>query len=291
MKYSLFFLFAALFWNNDLAGQPVDTGPVMSEIAFYSDVMVNAVGDEHRARAYEKLNEALDTFLHIPGSYNLPLDSIPWIKVLQGETFRLVTYQWKVNNEEYKYGGFLQWPDKIVALKDNRPFLNGSLRSTYSPTSWYGALYYDIMPFEREGNTYYLLLGFNAENSVLNTKVADVLDLTGNEIKFGIPVFIGKEDPMTRLMVTYADVSTVHIRYDAGYGGLVHDHIENLQGVGANGESLPVSDGSLEGWKLKDGEWVYEEEAFDVQVEAPPMTEERKERKEEKDILGRPKKE
>jgi hypothetical protein len=210
---------------------------------------------------------------------------------LHGDNFRLVTWQWKVNEEEYKYNGFLQFPDKVIPFKDTRPFLNGSSRNTYTPGAWYGALYYQIIPFERDKKKYYMLLGFNAENSYLNTKVADVLDINGDEVKLGVPVFVGNEDPMTRIILTYADVSTVHIRYDEDFGGIVYDHVEQMPGLGESGEAMPVADGSLEGWLLKDGNWIYQEEVFDVKVDAPPMMDDRKDRKEDKDILGRPKKE
>jgi hypothetical protein len=116
------------------------------------------------------------------------------------------------------------------------------------------------------------------------------LALNGEEIKLGVPVFVGKDEPMSRILLNYADVSTVHLRYDSVIGGLVHDHITSLPAIGMSGEALPVSDGSLEGWILKNGLWEYLEEAYDMPVDEPPMTDERKERKEDKDILGRPRK-
>lgn len=263
-----------------------------SEIAFYADVMVNASDARHRERAHHSLQMAMDSLLATPNSYQIDFDSIPWVSVLHGSGYRVITWQWMVDPETYRYDGYIQTPDAVTELKDSRPFLNGSAFNTYSPSTWYGALYYDLIPFERAGKSYALLLGFNAENSNLNTKVADVLDLNGSEPVFGVPVFSGKEDqPMTRLIVQYADVATVHIRYDSALGGIIHDHLIVLEGLGLNGESLPVSDGSLEGWLLANGDWVYHTEVYDVPSAEPPMSDERKDRKEDKDILGRPRKE
>lgn len=290
MKTILAILVLLGFSGNVLKAQTADSTRLLDEIGFYADVMVNASADVHRARANERLSKAMDSLLALPASYQIGLDSIRWLSVLHGDDFRIVTWQWKVNQDEYKYGGFIQWPDRLVALKDTRPFMNGSSYNTYLSNAWYGALYYQLIPFEHEGKKYYVLLGFNGENSQINTKVADVLDVTSKDIKFGLPVFIGNEQPMTRIMVTYADVSTVHIRYDKEFGGIIYDHVENLMGVGANGESMPVADGSLEGWLLQKGDWIYQEKVFDVKMDTPPMTDDRKERKEDKDILGRPKK-
>jgi len=270
--------------------QKVDPQHLRDEIGFYADVMVNASSDQHRARAHDSLVNAMVYFLVLTPSYDISLDSIRGLSVLHGDGFRIVTWQWKVNEEEYKYGGFIQWPNRVVPFKDSRPFINGSSFSTYTADAWYGALYYQIIPFDRDGKKYYMLLGFNGENSIINTKVADVLDLNGPEPKLGVPVFIGQDEPMTRILLSYADVSTVHIRYDSALGGIIYDHLLDLPGVGSNGESMPVADGSLVGWILKDGNWNYQEEVYDVKMDTPPMTDERKDRKEDKDILGRPKK-
>ena len=263
---------------------------LLKEIAFYSDVMVNADLEQHRIRAHGIFLNSMYSLTGMDQSYEVSLDSIPWISVLHGDDFRIVTWQLRLSDEEYKYGGFFQSSDRLVELKDTRPWINGSLRNTYAPDTWYGALYYKIIPFEVKGKKSYILFGFNAENSLLNTKVADVLDLSGDVPKFGMPLFNGKEDSQTRLILTYADASSVQLIFDPELNAIVHDHLENLMGVGPAGEMLPVSDGSQEGWFLKEGKWVYQEKVYDIKSEVPPMTEDRKERKEDKDILGRPKK-
>ncbi len=290
MKKSLGLLLAVGLALGSLTGQGSEVERLKQEIAFYADVLVNADAEVHRSRAHEALAKAMDALISLPGSYDFNLDSVHWISVLHGDGFRIVTWQWRVTDEEYKYEGFIQLPDKVISLRDTRPFLNGSGYNTYTPGAWYGALYYELYPFERDGKPYYILLGFNAENSRLNTKVADILDMNGQEPTFGMPFFEGKGEPMTRLLLTYADISAAHIRYDSAIQTLVQDHVESLIGIGPDGETLPVSDGSLEGWELKKGHWMYVEEMYDIQSDVPPMTDERKDRKEDKDILGRPRK-
>src|SRR5687768_4357831 len=264
---------------------------LLESITFYADVMVNADRDEHRMKAHDIFKSSLQSLLASQDSYSVSLDSIPWISVLPGENFRMITWQLRKTNDEYTYGGYIQWPEKIVELKDTRPWVNGSLRNTFSPGSWYGALYYNLMPFQCGQETAYILFGFNAENSLINTKVVDVLDLSGDDPKFGMPVFIQKEDQQTRLILTYADASSVQLFYDPELNAIVHDHLENLPGVGPNGEIVAVSDGSQEGWFLKNGKWIYQETVYDIKSEVPPMSDERKDRKEDKDLFGRPKKE
>lgn len=270
-------------------GQNPVNDPLVENIAFYADIMVNAGDEDHRQRAHDSFTNALSSVLARPASFSVVLDSIPWISVLHGNGFRMITWQHRINDESYKYGGYIQWPDKLVALQDSRPWINGASRVTVTPATWYGALYYKLYPFIAEGKEYYILFGFNAENSLVNTKVADILDLSGPEPRLGMPIFIKPDDTQSRLIMTYADASPVQLFFDPQLNAIVHDHLEHLPGVGPGGEALAVSDGSQEAWIFKDGKWIYQEEVYDVKSDVPPMSEERKDRKEDKDILGRPK--
>ena len=291
MKRGFLIILPLFLIISNIRSQEAGTDPLIESIAYHSDIMVNAVGDQHRIKAHGIFLASMDSLLARPGSFNIPLDSIPWLAVVHGDDFRIVTWQLRHSENEYKYGGFIQWPDRIVHLKDSRPWQNGAEYSTYTPELWYGSLYYNIIPFENGGKKYYVLFGFNAENAVNNTKVADILDLTGDAPKLGMPLFTGNEEARTRLILTYGDVSSVHLVYDRELKAIVHDHLAILPGIGPSGEALSVSDGSLEGWFLKNGKWVYEEEVYDVKMKEPPMLEERKVYKEDKDLFGRPKKE
>src|SRR5258706_5732777 len=197
-----------------LWAQNITKDPLVENISFNADIMVNAIMDQHRIKAHDLFMASIDSLLNRPHSYNISLDSIPWLSVVHGDGFRIVTWQLRLSEKEYKYGGFIQWPDRFVELKDTRPWLNGSNFSVYTPGAWYGCIYYKIIPFESKEKKYYVLFGFNAENDVFNTKVADILDLNGDEPRLGVPVFTGKDDGRTRLILTYGDVSSVQLIYD-----------------------------------------------------------------------------
>lgn len=262
---------------------------LVADIAYQADVVLNAEKGEHRIRAHAGLLENIDQFLMTKGSYEVSLDSIPWLYVLHGDDFRLVSWQLRISDEEYMYTAFIQWADRHVYFRDKRPFINGAGYTTFTPETWYGAVYYKLIPFEKDKDKYYILLGYNAENSLLNTKVVDVLDLSGSEPRLGLPVFTGAGEPQTRLLVSYADVSPARVQFDEKLNGVLIDHVTALPGVGPNGESLPIPDGSMDAWVLKKGNWEYQEEVYDVKMKDPLMTKERKDKTEDKDILGRPK--
>ena len=271
-----------------LNGQSPDLNALKKEVSYLADVANNAMESEHRQRAHDEMVVMLDSFLVTEGSFRQSLDSINGLSVVIGDGFKIITWQLRLSDEEYKYGGRFQTEEKTIKLNDNRPFVNGANRMTFSPSTWYGCIYYQIHPFEIDKVTYYLLFGFNAENNLLNTKIVDVLDLSSGTPVLGAPVFMDPEGPMSRIILSYADVSAIYLALDTELKGVVHSHLVNMPGVGPQGDALPVSDGSLEAWIYKNGRWIYEEEVYDVKVKDPPMTDDRKDRKEDKDILGRP---
>ncbi|MEP6647159.1 MAG: hypothetical protein ABJC12_08715 [Saprospiraceae bacterium] len=290
MKRMFSLLVSSLMLIQFVTGQMDGKDPLVERISYNADVMVNTVENQHRMHAYDVFQASIDSLLARKDSYNANLDSIKWLSIVHGDGFRIVTWQLRVTEDEFRYGGFIQWPDRVVQLKDNRPWVNGAAFNTYSPSAWYGCLYYKIVPFQSDGKKYYVLFGFNAEDHVRNTKVADILDLNGSEPKFGVPLFVGKDKDQSRLILTYGDVSPMQLLYDESLKAIVHDHLENVPGIGPSGESLEVSDGSMEGWFLKDGKWKYQEKVYDVIMNEPPMMEGRKDHREDKDLFGRPKK-
>ncbi|MEO6131982.1 MAG: hypothetical protein ABIQ02_09035 [Saprospiraceae bacterium] len=290
MKRSFVLILSLLLLYHAVTGQNSVPDPLLDKISFNADVMVNAVAAAHRMQAYDAFKSSLDSILERENSYTLALDSIPWLSVVKSDKFRLITWQLRISDDEFKYGGFIQWPDKLLELKDTRPWVNGAAYNVYNPAAWYGCLYYNIIPFQNDGKVYYVLFGFNAEDRTMNTKVADILDLNGDEPKFGVPLFVGNDKDKSRLMLNYADVSPVQLLYDENLNAIVHDHLENVEGIGPGGGSLLVSDGSMEGWFLKGGKWMYQEKVYDVKMDEPPMMEGKKNHKEDKDIFGRPKK-
>jgi hypothetical protein len=67
MKFSFLFLLPVFFGNNVGQAQPASPTSLLNEISFYADVMVNASRDDHRALAYNRMNDAMDAFLITEG--------------------------------------------------------------------------------------------------------------------------------------------------------------------------------------------------------------------------------
>lgn len=248
------------------------------DLAFYADVMSNAVEPEHRRLAHAHFVRILKSRLMEQNIGSSELGDLTGVMVLtpQDSAFRLITWQLTESDSQYRYGGFIQRKDRpsdLIALQDTR-----SLRSEHAGhdhNTWYGALYYGIQPFTmRDSIQAYLILGFNAMDAQLNQKVADVLIVGQERAEFGRDVFIHRDstgtDVKKRIILEYADAAAGRMQIDRERGLLVYDHVITIFTNGPEAGPLLVPDGSFHGYRLEDGEWHFIDKIFNTQVDTPP---------------------
>lgn len=285
-----------LFLFLSLAFVSIQAQTAREQLAFYSDVLMNASKTEHRQRAFDQVNQVVDDVLAEDQSLEDDFQDVPWLSVVSDSqsTFRIVTWQLSIDDSVFRYGGRIQFHDgQILALNESgrhRDLEN----SVLSKDTWYGARYYKIEPFQDEDGIAYVLLGFNAHSKWNRRRVAEVLSFDENRMPvFGKPVFVkAGEDPQRhgrhRLLLTYSRDARVIMDYDAKLDMIVHDHLIPI------GERYPgqgpsfVSDASFEGYKrMPGGLWEYRERLFDQIQDTPLNDSTSRKPTERRDILGR----
>lgn len=287
-----FILFTVLFSG---ALQTVLIGQVSHGLAFYVDVMINAEQPQHRLEAQAQVHQRLRTILQQPGAREMTFDSLRGIQIIVPEdsTFRLFTWQLMVSDSQYQYFGFIQPMDDrlpFVELTDSR-----TLRSEYTAhnqDTWYGALYYGVTVFEDAGGApRYLLLGFNANDSGTNIKVADVMQYSDRGVQFGGEMFVYSDslgtDIKSRIILEYADATAGRMQFDRERGILAFDHVITIFTDGPEAGPLQVPDGSYHGYELREGKWYFIDKLFHTTVDEPPG-DARESDEVERDIFGRP---
>lgn len=298
-KYLVSLVVLVSMMSNPAFGQ---TKSPVEKLAFYADVMVNASEPIHRAQANDTLLEAFRTLLK--DNYQpVQLPGDQWVSSLTSpdSSFRIYTWQLRMEEDAVKYFGFIQTLDStaswsVIELEDTRPFANASEYSEFTADTWYGALYYGLKAFTLSNGTQaYLISGFHANDRSTNLKIADILIIDSGIARFGYPVFQPREEDekkmTSRVIVEYSDVSTVRLRYDEELKMLVFDHVIPYVAPSSPEGPVLISDGSYEAFKLNEvtGTWEYVSKVFDhVEEEAPrpfPILDERK----TKDIFGRDK--
>ncbi len=290
MKFTLSFLL--LFVTAHTFAQSFDE--LKGNMAFYGDAVMNSAATKHRLRADTILSDQVDLFLSTPGSFDVSLESVPWISTIKDDanSFRILSWQVNVGDSSFYYRGRLQKASgEFIVLLDDRG-ANDLKNKELNSKNWYGARYSTMRSIESPNGLAYLLFGFNAHSKWNRQKVLDVLhfDESGDPL-FGMPIFRDSSSVCGhRIVLTYSAESRVVLDYDERLAMIVHDHLIPIGGRFPGQGRTFVSDGSYEGYQQDEsGFWIYRRKLFN-QVSDEPL-DEGKDRSEQKgkDIFGRSK--
>ncbi|MFT5647482.1 MAG: hypothetical protein ACI976_002174 [Aureispira sp.] len=271
------------------------------------DVLTNQ-NLEVREEASQELELLLEKTLNQNGSLEYDFSELKGISIVQPEdkALRIFTWQLYVDKNNYQYRGFIQTKEgKVYRLQDNSDDMRTVEFSIHKPENWYGALYYNMQKFKSEGQTMYLLLGYDAFDFYNRRKLVDVLyfDNSGRP-RFGKTVLEmkdgnGRMRKVKRFVMEYSSSVNVTLNYSAEQGMIVYDHLiygSPIKGAGPSN----VPDGSYSGMKLsKNGFWeyvnkVHKDDPANILVDATSyerMIQNGKEqpKKQQKDLFGRKK--
>lgn len=188
-------------------------------------VLLRALGENHSdstkwvlSRQFEN---QLSEFLTQPGSFSYRFDSLKTLgKLLAPDNkLRLLLWNIRLANGQFHYFGFLQQMSngniKLTPLIDASDTITNPEHTVLSPESWYGSLYYRIIPMgdSKEG-VRYTLLGWDGYSPDITQKVIEVLTINSDgKIQFGAPIFSGYLDGVhTRVIFRYSAQSSILLK-------------------------------------------------------------------------------
>ena len=108
----------------------------------YSDSMRRAMNDT--------ISELLQRYLMQDGSFESSFGGVRYIGKISSSDGHVNIYTWNMLlNDGFLFNGFVQTADGILQKlqQAEAPYLP-DIRRTISPKQWYGALYYDIVPYK-----------------------------------------------------------------------------------------------------------------------------------------------
>ncbi len=310
MKKMCFFLLSALCYfslsaqvelvpsteKTEIVQEKTEFQLMEDTLAILSYAIVNDSLEMNRFAACKKFIPNLVKALKTPNSFDQPFDRLKTISILypRDSSFRVFTWQLYVNENDYRYYGAIQMnsPElQLHALIDRSHEVEDTEYEILSSQKWYGALYYNILDFESEEGTKYLLFGFDGSSFFNKRKVVDVLSFEKQKPLFGSPVFAEPSEgrpPLlkNRLVVNYSSEASSKLNYDEFLNAIVMDNLMAF-GETIDGPRM-VPDGSYKGYQLQAGKWILIEKLFTQTQEKPPMPAPvlGKERKKRKDLFG-----
>jgi hypothetical protein len=295
--------------NTLLAVAQIDT-TFQSEMSKTEDTLgvlaytiVNAADAEQRFLACRAFIPTLTKALKNTNSFDYPFERLQTISIQypQDSSFRVFTWQLYVDSSEYRYYGAIQMntPDlQLFPLVDRSFQLEDIEYLQTDNRNWYGALYYNIKPFDTPEGKKYLLFGYDGYEKVqryednarrdramafghndlqqyAQRKLVDVLMIKDGKAQFGAPVF-QPADPRgkakSRVVLEYSAESKIVCNYDEFEEAVIFDHLmpttasEDIPGA----RPMYIPDGTFEGYRYENGYWKYVPKMFNTIVNEPP---------------------
>lgn len=241
--------------------------------------LVTVLSNEKREEVNSGIISLMVKALEMPGSFKYPFDSLSYMGKVMSPDSLLRVYSWNVPmaGEGNLYSGILQFRDttglvhEIIVLdhqnSDDEDFETGEFNSS----GWYGTLYYQIVPVERNGGTAYTLIGLDQNDYYTNRKIIDLLIRQNGDVTFGAPVFRISGNLQNRVVFEYSSRVVMHLRYHEELGKIVCDHLSPPDERYRGQYRYYGPDFSYDGFIYEDGEWRHLTD-IDVMIREKPET-------------------
>lgn len=148
------------------------------------------------------------------------------------DSFRIFSWNIPLQDGSFLYYGSVQFKSgtlKLVPLLDKTFEITDANKTIVDNTKWYGAQYYEIVPFRPNQ---YLLLGWKGHNAFVSQKVIEVLTIDSpGKVKLGEAIFADDKD-IVRKVFSYAKDATMLLRYNKDENRIEFDHLVPLDGTG-----------------------------------------------------------
>ncbi|MCQ2237493.1 MAG: hypothetical protein MJZ18_10965, partial [Bacteroidales bacterium] len=92
----------------------------------------------------------------------------------------------------------------VDKLDDKTAEILSPERGVLNPNKWYGAVYYNVIPFEIDKKPYFTLLGYKASDGLVKTRVIEILSFKGKKVAFGAPLFLHEKATYHRRVMKYS---------------------------------------------------------------------------------------
>lgn len=193
--------------------------------------------DDYKKHANEEFTTMLKKALALPGSFTYPFDSLTTMARLSSpdKKFRILNWDIPWQNGTYGFYGFVQSYNPktkgyvVYELHDKGSESATAEINTGTPDSWFGMLYYKIIPSETEKDTY-IMLAWQGYSSIITRKIIDVLSLNAEGApSFGKAIFkrppAGYKSNAKRIVFQYSAQLYMSLEYNEEKKWILFDHL------------------------------------------------------------------
>ena len=209
--------------------------------------------------------------LRLPGAFSHPFDSLPHMGRLVSDDGLVRIFTWNIPQADgsQHFFGYIQHREPKNPIATTHALHNHAdtlppdrlLNAQLPHTTWFGALYYQIVTIKTKASTYYVLLGYRPNGLHTSKKVIEPLSfgLSGQPL-FGQRVFnVNGKQQLQRIIFEFSARASMTLRFEPTIEMLVFDHLSPASPRYAGNAQFYGPDFSYDGFKLdtKSGFWSY----------------------------------
>ncbi len=239
-----------------------------AEIFEFQERLRSSTDEPTRLLYHDSLRAAFRAALSIPESFDYPFDRLTRMAVLTSDDQLFRVFNWNVpkDNGTHLYGAFFMWKEEKrkdtelhwVELQQVREDNSSYINKYMTPEQWKGALYYEVITVTHKKDTYYLLLGWDGANGVINRKIIEPVTLHKDKVRLGSPVFVVDRGSPKRFVMEYSEEVSVSLKFRKAENRIVFDHLApRAQGLEGN-PAFYGPDLTFDAFVYDKGKWVFE---------------------------------
>lgn len=209
--------------------------------------------------------------LKFPGSYNYPFDSLGFMFKISApdNSFRLYSWVLKFDNRTFRYYGAIHFNDpdklKLIPLFDKSNSIPYDMEedTILNNETWFGCLYYEMGMTKKGKKKYYILLGWDGNNSIGNKKIIEILtfDANGKPV-FGAPIIKVDKTILNRKVFQYNATAIFSLKFIPGTKAIAFDNLIPPEEKNKGKLWTYIPDGSYDYFEIGKGKLTFKKDLF-----------------------------
>ena len=128
---------------------------------------------------------------------------------------------------------------------------------SFGADKWPGAVYYQIITLKKGKQKYYTLAGWRGIDNGLTQKMIEVVYLSGDNVKFGYPIFKMEKKTQRRIVFTFSAKASMHLQFNDKLAQFTFDHLAPSSNLVVGQYRFYGPDGSYDALKKEKKYWEY----------------------------------
>lgn len=261
MRHAIILFFAFLLSVNISAQEKIESIGAGLETLFYR--LVDTIPAEQKIAANDSIRHLVEEYANDDTVFNHRFEYLRYLGQITSpdSLVKIITWNLPLKRGEGMYFSYFirkgENGARNIVYSLSAPYNEKapSQDTTRNAGDWYGALYYDIRPFQQKGEKCWVLLGLDYGNYMISRKIIDVVRFTSeNSIEFGKKWFETPEGMKFRVVFEYSSTASMTMRFVSG-NTIVFDHLVPFSPAYKGNTQYYGPDYSYDSYSYADGTW------------------------------------